>query len=208
MSDAQTEPAKDLPSGMRMALDFGPVIIFFVVNFLAPPPLGIFYATAAFMVAMMAAMGYSWMKVGTISPMLLFSGVMVLIFGGVTLFLRDETFIKIKPTIYYVFIAMILVFGLLTKRPTLKALLGSAYPGLSDRGWDLLSRNWAIFFLAMAVINEAVWRNFSTDFWVGFKLWGAIPLTLIFAFANVPMLLKNGLNLEKADEPPMPEAHE
>ncbi|MGP1353124.1 MAG: septation protein A [Parasphingopyxis sp.] len=208
MSDAQTEAAKDLPSGMRMALDFGPVIIFFVVNYLAPPPLGIFYATGAFMAAMMAAMVYSWAKVGKISPMLLFSGVMVLIFGGITLLLRDETFIKLKPTIYYVFIASILIMGLAFKRPTLQALLGSVYPGLSDKGWDLLSRNWAIFFLAMAALNEIVWRNFSTDFWVGFKLWGAIPLTLIFAFANVPMLLKNGLNLEKADEPPMPDAHE
>ncbi|MGJ8537324.1 MAG: septation protein A [Parasphingopyxis sp.] len=208
MSDAQPDAEKDLSPGMRMALDFGPVLVFFVVNFLAPPPLGIFYATGAFMAAMMIALVISWMKAGKISPMLLFSGVMVLVFGGVTLFLRDETFIKVKPTIYYVFIALLLIGGLITKRPTLAALLGSAYPGLSDRGWDLLSRNWAIFFLAMAVLNEAVWRNSSTDFWVGFKLWGAIPLTLIFAFANVPMLLKHGLNLEKADEPPMPDAHE
>lgn len=208
MSDAQPDAEKDLSPGMRMSLDFGPVLVFFVVNFLAPPPLGIFYATGAFMAAMMIALVISWMKAGKISPMLLFSGVMVLVFGGVTLFLRDETFIKVKPTIYYVFIALLLIGGLITKRPTLAALLGSAYPGLSDRGWDLLSRNWAIFFLAMAVLNEAVWRNSSTDFWVGFKLWGAIPLTLIFAFANVPMLLKHGLNLEKADEPPMPDAHE
>lgn len=208
MNDAQTDPARDLPSGMRMALDFGPVIVFFVVNFLAPPPLGIFYATGAFMAAMMAAMAYSWMKVGRISPILLFSGVMVLIFGGITLVLRDETFIKLKPTIYYLFVAAILIVGLVARRPTLQALLGRVYPGLSDRGWDRLSRNWAIFFIAMAVLNEIIWRNFSTDFWVGFKLWGAIPLTLIFAFANVPMLLKNGLNLDKADEPPMPEAHE
>ncbi len=203
-----TEQQQDLSSGMRMALDFGPVIVFFAVNFLAPAPLGIFYATGAFMAAMMAAMAYSWVRVRKISPMLLFSGVMVLVFGGVTLLLRDETFIKLKPTIYYVFIAAILIFGLMTKRPTLKALLGSAYPGLTDKGWDLLSRNWAIFFLFMAALNELVWRNTSTDFWVGFKLWGAIPLTLVFAFANVPMLLKHGLSVEKSDEPPMPEAHE
>jgi intracellular septation protein len=208
MSDAQPDTKQELSPGMRMALDFGPVLVFFVVNFLAPPPLGIFFATGAFMAAMMIALVISWMKAGKISPMLLFSGVMVLVFGGVTLFLRDETFIKVKPTIYYVFIAALLIGGLITKRPTLAALLGSAYPGLSDRGWDILSRNWAIFFLAMAVLNEAVWRNSSTDFWVGFKLWGAIPLTLVFAFANVPMLLKHGLNLEKADEPPMPDAHE
>jgi intracellular septation protein len=208
MSDEEKAAEKELSSGMRMALDFGPVLVFFVVNFLAPAPFGIFYATAAFMVAMMTALIYSWAKVGKISPMLLFSGAMVLIFGGVTLFLRDETFIKIKPTIYYVFIAMLLIGGLLTKRPTLQALLGSAYPGLTARGWDLLSRNWAIFFLGMALLNEAVWRNFSTDFWVGFKLWGAIPLTLIFAIANVPMLLKNGLDVEDKDDVPIPDAHE
>jgi intracellular septation protein len=202
------ENQAELGAGTRMALDFGPVIVFFLVNFLAPPPLGIFYATGAFMAAMMGAMVYSWARVRKISPMLLFSGVMVLVFGGITLFLRDETFIKIKPTIYYVFIAAVLVFGLITKRPTLKALLGSAYPGLTDKGWDLLSRNWAVFFLCMALLNEAVWRNSSTDFWVGFKLWGAIPLTLAFAFANVPMLLRHGLSVEKSDEPPMPEAHE
>lgn len=201
-----SEEKAGLGPGTRMALDFGPVIVFFLVNYLAPPPLGIFYATGAFMAAMMAAMAYSWARVRSISPMLMFSGVMVLIFGGVTLLLRDETFIKIKPTIYYVFIAVILIFGLVTKRPTLKSLLGTAYPGLSDRGWDLLSRNWAIFFLLMAVLNEAVWRNSSTDFWVGFKLWGAIPLTLVFAFANVPMLLKHGLAVEKANDPPLPES--
>ncbi|QLC21597.1 septation protein A [Parasphingopyxis sp. CP4] len=208
MSDKEKAADKELSSGMRMALDFGPVLVFFVVNYLAPAPFSIFYATAAFMAAMMAAMIYSWTKVGKISPMLLFSGAMVLIFGGVTLLLRDETFIKIKPTIYYVFIALLLIGGLLTKRPTLQALLGSAYPGLTERGWNLLSRNWAIFFLGMAVLNEAVWRNFSTDFWIGFKLWGAIPLTLIFAIANVPMLLKNGLDVEDKDDVPIPDAHE
>ncbi|NNC72956.1 MAG: septation protein A [Sphingomonadaceae bacterium] len=193
---------------MRMTLDFGPVIIFFLVNFLASGSFAIFYATGAFMVAMGLAMAISFIKVGKISPMLLFSGVMVLIFGGITLLLQNETFIKIKPTIYYVFIASILVFGLLTKRPTLKALLGTAYPGLTDKGWDLLSRNWAVFFLFMAVLNEAVWRNSSTDFWVGFKLWGAIPLTLVFAVANVPMLLKHGLSVENAKDPPIPEPSE
>ncbi|WP_298018428.1 septation protein A [uncultured Parasphingopyxis sp.] len=195
----------ELSAGMRMALDFGPVIIFFIVNFMAPEKGGIFYATGAFMVAMAIAMGISWSKSGKISPMLMFSGIMVLIFGGVTLILHNETFIKIKPTIYYVFIASILVFGLWTRRPTLKVLLGTAYPGLTDKGWDLLSRNWALFFLFMAVLNEVVWRNSSTDFWVGFKLWGAIPLTLVFAFANVPMLLKHGLSVEKKDDPPLPE---
>ncbi len=205
---SETEAKTELSAGMKMALDFGPVMIFFLVNFLVSGEFAIFYATGAFMAAMGIALAISWFRAGRISPMLMFSGVMVLIFGGITLILHNETFIKLKPTIYYVFIASILLFGLATKRPTLSALLGTAYPGLTDRGWNLLSRNFAIFFLFMAVLNEVVWRNSSTDFWVGFKLWGAIPLTLLFSFANIPMLLRHGLALEKADDPPMPEAHE
>ena len=205
--ERQTEPKKmQISSGLRMALDFGPVIIFFLVNYLVDDEFGIFYATGAFMAAMGVAMAISWLKAGKISPMLLFSGVMVLVLGSITLWLRDETFIKIKPTIYYLFVSTILFFGLITKRPTLKAVFGTAYPGLSDRGWTLLSRNWAFFFIAMAVLNEAVWRHSSTDFWVGFKLWGAIPLTLIFTLANVPMLLKHGLSVDQAETPPMPKS--
>ena len=123
---------------------------------------------------------------------------MVVILGGLTIALHNETFIKVKPTIYYAVVAGILTFGLATGRPLLKAVLGSAYPGLDEQGWTNLTRNWAIFFAVMAVINEAVWRNSSTDFWIGFKLWGAIPLTLVFAVANVPMLMRHGLTQEEA----------
>lgn len=199
MTTPAASPSKTVSAGMRMAIDFGPVFVFFVVNFLTD----IFAATGAFMAAMGVSLIVSKLKAGSISPMLWFSAVMVLIFGGITIWLHSDTFIKIKPTIYYAFIAAILIFGLWARRPTLQLVLGTAYPGLSDRGWNLLSRNWAFFFAAMAVINEAVWRNTSTDVWVGFKLWGVIPATLLFALANVPMLLKHGLNVEKAD-PPIP----
>jgi intracellular septation protein len=136
--------------------------------------------------------------------MLWFSGAAVLILGGITLWLRDETFIKIKPTIYYCVVAALLLFGLRTRRNLLEMVLGSVYPGLSERGWRLLTRNWAIFFLVMAALNEAVWRNSSTDFWVGFKLWGFLPATFLFAIANVPMLVRNGMQLDGKDEPPVP----
>jgi intracellular septation protein len=87
----------------------------------------------------------------------------------------------------------------------LQAVLGSAYPGLSERGWVILTRNWILFFVGMAIVNEAVWRNTSTDFWVSFKLWGALPATFVFALANVPMLMRHGLQLEKGkEEPPIP----
>jgi intracellular septation protein len=191
----------------KLAIDLGPLLVFFLVNGFAPVPgmLRIFYATGAFMAAMMAAMLISQIRYRHISPMLWFSGGAVLILGGITLWLHDETFIKIKPTLYYSVVAGLLLFGLWTKRNLLEMVLGSAYPGLSQRGWRLLTRNWAAFFIVMAVLNEAVWRNSSTDFWVGFKLWGFLPATFLFALANVPMLMRHGMQLEKGgEEPPIP----
>jgi intracellular septation protein len=123
---------------------------------------------------------------------------MVVILGGLTIWLHNENFIKMKPTIYYALVAALLLFGLLTDRPLLQRVLGSTYPGLSEEGWKKLTRNWAIFFACMAALNEAVWRNTTTDFWVGFKLWGALPLTFLFAAANIPMLMRHGLMKEDA----------
>jgi len=198
---AKTEPG----GGSRLLIDIGPLLVFFLVNFFAPVPgaLKIFVATGAFMAAMMAALVYSAIRFRTVSPLLLFSGVMVVILGGLTIWLHNETFIKVKPTIYYALVAALLAFGLATGKPLLKSVLGSSYPGLDEQGWRKLTRNWAIFFAVMAVVNEAVWRNSTTDFWIGFKLWGAIPATLLFAAANVPMLLRHGLAEEepKAIEP-------
>jgi intracellular septation protein len=192
---------KEPQGASQLLIDVGPLIVFFAANFFAPVPqaLKIFVATGAFMVAMVAAMLYSALRFGRISPMLWFSGVLVVLMGGVTLWLHDEIFIKMKPTFYYLLVGAILGFGLFTGRPLLKRVLGSAYPGLDEQGWVKLTRNWALFFVAMAVVNEAVWRNSSTDFWVGFKLWGALPLTFIFAAANIPMLLHHGLNNEQAE---------
>ncbi len=186
--------------GAKLLIDLGPLLVFFLVNFLAPVPAvaKIFVATGAFMVAMIAAMIFSAIRYRQISPLLWFSGVMVVLLGGLTIWLHDETFIKMKPTIYYALVAGLLTFGLLTDRPLLKRVLGSAYPGLDQTGWAKLTRNWALFFAFMAVVNEAVWRNSSTQFWIGFKIWGAIPLTFLFAAANIPMLLKHGLMKEDA----------
>ena len=191
----------------RLLIDLGPLLVFFLVNFLAPVPdvLKIFYATGAFMAAMIVAMMVSYLRYRHISPLLWFSGIMVVILGGVTIWLHNDVFIKMKPTVYYVFIASLLGFGLATDRNLLKMVLGAAYPGLSEQGWKLLTRNWAIFFLVMALVNEAVWRNSSTSFWIGFKLWGFLPATFLFAIANVPMLMKHGMQLEKGkEEPPVP----
>ena len=186
--------------GAKLLIDLGPLLVFFLANFLAPVPqaLRIFVATGAFMVAMVVAMIFSALKYQRISPLLWFSGVMVVILGGLTIWLHDRTFIQMKPTIYYALVSGLLIFGLLTDRPLLQRVLGSTYPGLDQAGWDKLTRNWAIFFAFMAILNESVWRNTSWDFWIGFKLWGAIPLTFLFAAANIPMLLKHGLMKDDA----------
>ena len=179
----------------KLIIDLGPLLVFFLVNFLAPVPavLKIFVATGAFMVAMVAAMIFSALRYRRVSPLLWFSGMMVVILGGLTIWLHNESFIKMKPTFYYVLVSALLWFGLATDRPLLQRVLGGAYPGLDDDGWRKLTRNWAIFFACMAALNETVWRNSSTNFWVGFKLWGVIPLTFLFAAAHMPMLLRHGL---------------
>jgi intracellular septation protein len=197
-----TDTVKAEPSaGAKLLIDLGPLVVFFGVNGWFDD---IILATGAFMVAIAASMVISKVKFGHISPLLWFSGAMVLVLGGVTIWLHDERFIKIKPTIYYTVVAALLIFGLATGRNLLKMVLGTAYPGLSERGWQLLTRNWAAFFIVMAVVNEAVWRTTSTDFWVGFKLWGFLPATFIFAIANVPMLMRHGMQLEKPEEAPVP----
>jgi len=186
--------------GAKLLIDLGPLLVFFLVNFLAPVPavMKIFVATGAFMIAMVVAMIFSALRYQRISPLLWFSGIMVVVLGGLTIWLHDETFIKMKPTLYYVLVSGLLFFGLATDRPLLQGVLGGTYPGLDTNGWKKLTRNWAIFFAFMAVLNEAVWRNSSTSFWIGFKIWGALPLTFLFAAANIPMLLKHGLMKEDA----------
>ncbi len=187
-------------AGARLLIDLGPLLVFFVANFWR----GIFTATIAFMVAISAAMIVSQLRYKHISPMLWFSGVLVLVLGGVTLWLHDETFIKMKPTFVYISLGLVLLFGLLTGRNLLQSVLGSAYPGLNPEGWRKLTRNWVVFFFLMAAVNEAVWRATTTDFWVAFKLWFFLPVTFVFALANVPMLMRHGLALEGKEEPPIP----
>lgn len=211
-STAQQSP------GLRMGVEYGPLLVFFAVNFLFPASLAmqivasgtgflsdldragalviakVIVATTAFVIATVIAMVVSKSKLGAISPMLWISGGFVVVFGGLTVWFHDPKFIQMKPSFVYGMFAAVLAFGLITGRPLLQGLLGTAYPGLNAQGWRKLTRNWALFFVAMAALNEAVWRNTNWDFWVGFKLWGAIPLTLLFAFANIPMLLRHGLN--------------
>jgi intracellular septation protein len=202
MADTRA-PASPL---LRMAIDYGPLVVFFLVNAFAPGPKlsRIFAATAAFMIAMAVAMGVSWWRARHISPMLWISGALVLVFGGLTLYFHDEVFIQIKPTIVYSLFAVVLGYGLIARKPLLQMLLETAYPGLSAKGWRLLTINWTGFFIAMAVLNEAMRRMLDWDQWVTFKTWGVIPLTLVFAMLNIPMLLKHGLQLDKPEDAPVP----
>ena len=189
-----TETRKEVGGGIRLALDLGPLLLFFLAN----AKVGIFFATGVFIVAIIVSMIVSYALVRHVTALQWFSAIMVVVMGGLTIWLHNETFIKLKPTIYYGFVAAILGFGLATGRPLLKNVLGGAYPGLDEEGWRKLTRNWTLFFIVMAVANEAVWRNTTTEFWIGYKLWGAIPATLLFAIANVPMLMRHGLNKDEA----------
>ncbi|HWU74797.1 MAG TPA: inner membrane-spanning protein YciB [Sphingomonas sp.] len=223
MSTMNKNAGNNGTAGLRLAIDYAPLLIFFLVNFLAPQALTMklvssfshslsdldqmsalvvsraIVATAAFMLATVVALIVSRMKLGSISPMLWISGALVLVFGGLTIYFHDPKFIQMKPTFVYTVFAAILGFGLVTGKPLLEQLLGTAYPGLSPLGWQKVTRNWALFFLGMAILNELVWRSTSFDFWTAFKLWGAIPMTFIFALANVPMMMKHGLMSEVGD---------
>ena len=177
--------------GMRLALDLGPLVVYFATYAISQH--NIYLSTAVFMGVTAIAMLVSLVRFGKVSPIQIFSAIMVLILGGLTIWLHKDWLIKIKPTIYYVTVASILFWGLITGRPTLQMVLGQAYPGLTETGWRLLTRNWAFFFLVLAIANELVWRNTSTAFWLSYKIWGSMPATVIFAAANVPMLMRHGL---------------
>ncbi|MHA1164374.1 MAG: septation protein A [Alphaproteobacteria bacterium] len=179
------EKGKENPA-LRLALDLGPLLIFFGVNALY----GIFAATGVFMVAIVAALVASRLLTGKFAKMPLVTAVLVLVFGGLTIYLQDETFIKIKPTIIYILFASVLMGGLAVKRIFLETVLGEAFQ-LSATGWRLLTYRWAGFFIFLAVANEAVWRSVSTDNWVSFKVFGLLPLTLLFAVMQTGFLQKH-----------------
>src|SRR5262247_1680690 len=183
-----------LHPALKLALDVGPLVLFFVGN----ARFGIFAATAIFMVAILAALAISYALTRRLPVMALVSAVIVTVFGGLTLVLHDETFIKVKPTIIYGLFGATLLFGLLTRKPLLEMVFDSVF-SLTEEGWRKLTLRWCVFFFAMAVLNEIVWRSFSTDAWVSFKLFGAVPLTFLFAAAQYPLLMKHDTS-EQAKE--------
>lgn len=196
-----TEPAAKPPVNqlLKFALEMGPLIVFFVVNNRA----GIFVGTAAFMVATVAALGASYALMRTIPVMPLVTAVFVLVFGGLTLWLADELFIKLKPTIINLLFAAILFFGIAVNRLFIKLVLEGALH-LTERGWRIITWAWIGFFVFLAGLNELVWRNTSTDFWVSFKVFGVMPLTIVFSFAMIPIIMRHAIQPEAAisDEKP------
>ena len=168
---------------LKMLLEIGPLVVFFLVNSYR----GVFWGTGAFMVATVIALVASKLLVGRIPVMPLVSGFFVLVFGGLTLFLQDDLFIKMKPTIVNSLFAVILFGGLYYRQALLKYLFSEVFH-LTDEGWRVLTFRWACFFVLLAVVNEVVWRSFTTDFWISFKIWGIMPLTMAFAIAQINLL--------------------
>ena len=188
---------KQLNPFLKLVLDIGPLVLFFAAN----ARFGIYAATGSFMVAVLIALAVSYALTRHIAIMPVVTAVIVLVFGGLTLFLHNDLFIKLKPTIIYVLFGGTLLAGLALGKPFLSILFDQVFH-LTDEGWRKLTWRWVMFFFALAVVNEIVWRTQTTDFWVSFKLFGVVPLTFLFGALQYPLLTKY------AAPEPAPEAKE
>jgi intracellular septation protein len=186
------------PSGpMRLVVDFGPLVVFFATYKLTGGGLhGTLVATGAFMAAVLIAIVAAVAVFRRVTPMLWLSTVLILLFGAVTLYLRDPRYIMMKPTFYYGIMASALLVGLVMRKPLLRWLFGPIFPGLSDQGWLKLGRNWALFFVVLAIANEIMRRSLGFDTWLDIKFYGVPIISLLFAAANIPMLLRHGLETD------------
>ena len=199
--DPSDPERKDINPLLKLALELGPLLVFFFANargqwladrFPMLADLGgpLFVATALFMIATAVALVVSRILTGTLPIMPLVSGVIVLVFGALTLYLHDETFIKMKPTIVNTLFGATLLGGLAFGKSLLGYVFDSAFH-LDAEGWRKLTFRWGLFFLVLAVLNEMVWRNFSTDTWVTFKVWAIMPITLVFTFSQMPLIMRH-----------------
>lgn len=205
---AGTKP-RELSPLPKLALELGPLLVFFFANargewlletFPALSAFGgpIFLATGLFMIATAIALTVSWLLVRSLPIMPLVSGVVVFIFGALTLWLQDDLFIKMKPTIVNTLFGATLLAGLFFGKSLLGYVFESAFK-LDAEGWRKLTLRWGLFFIFLAVLNEIVWRNFSTDTWVAFKVWGTMPITLIFTFSQMPLIMRHALEEKPAE---------
>ena len=212
--NSTTTPQNQAPATsplLKFALELGPLVIFFLANsygdqlaeaFPVLKALGgkIFIGTAFLMVAMIISQALSLWLTRHLAIMPLVTLFFVLVFGGLTLWLQDETFIKMKPTIVNLIFASILLGGLLFGRSLLAYVFDAAF-NLDEEGWRKLTFRCGLFFIAMAIINEIVWRNFSNDFWVNFKVWATMPMTLVFMMAQLPLLKRHMIEEKGGDQP-------
>jgi intracellular septation protein len=178
---------------LKFALELGPLALFFLAYW----KFGIMPATAVMVAAALASLAVSYVKLRRVPIMPLVTAVIVVVFGGLTFYFNDTTFIKMKPTVLYSLFAAALFFGLVFRRPILQVMFDGAL-NLTEAGWRILSWRWALFFVFLAALNEYVWRHYSESAWVTFKSFGFMPLTIVFALAQTPVILKH----ERKDTPP------
>jgi intracellular septation protein len=180
--------------GTKLLIEMGPLVCFFIGNWKA----GIFWGTGIFMVATVVALTASWLLTRKLAMVPLVSAIFVAIFGALTLWLHSDLFIKVKVTLINALFGAVLLGGVAFGRSYLKLIMGEAVK-LSEQAWRTLSIRWGLFFLFLAVLNEVVWRSVSTDTWVNFKVFGLLPLTLVFALANAPFMSKHMIEDDKAE---------
>jgi intracellular septation protein len=202
---SEPTPAKKAASGwLNVLIDYGPLLVFFVTYKVYSSDHAEIFAvirgTGAFIVAAIAALAISKWRLGKVSPMLWLSTALIVGFGSVTIFLRDEFWIQVKPTVIYLLFAAALLIGYWRGKAVLKWLLEAAFDGLSDEGWMKLSRNWGYFFLFLAALNETLRQTLSFGGWLAAKLWVFLPLSFLFTFAHLPMLMRHGLGAEAKEE--------
>ena len=194
-------------AGLKLVLELGPLLVFFLGNSYGErlakwfPTLGelggpLFIATGLFMAATVVSLVASKIIVGKLPLMPLVSGVVVLAFGGLSIWLQNEMFIKMKPTIINTLFGVVLLGGLLFGRSLLGYVFNSAFQ-LDQEGWDKLTLRWGLFFIFLAILNEVVWRNFSTDAWVTFKVWGTMPITILFTLSQMPLIMKHSIEVKE-----------
>lgn len=209
MTDDKSTPHNPL---LKLALEMGPLVLFFLANskpdlfrplvakvlgegLANAPNSSILIATAVFMAAMAVSLAYSWFALRKIAIMPLVTGVVVAVFGTLTLVLQDDLFIKLKPTIVNSLFGAVLLGGLAFGKPLLPYVLDTVFT-LDETGWKKLTLRWGLFFFVLAALNEIVWRTQTTDFWVAFKVWGVMPLTIGFTLAQMPMMMRHGFDPE------------
>lgn len=193
---AKPAPAKALPPALKFLLEFGPLALFF----LCYGRFGIFVATGVMMIAVVVTLGISYARLGRVPIMPMVTAAIVVVFGSFTLIFHDETLIKLKPTVLYSLFAGALFFGLAFNKPMLQIMFDGAL-NVTPRGWRLLTWRWALFFVALAILNEIVWRTQTTEHWVAFKTFGFLPITLIFAVAQTPLILRHAAEPGEGGDP-------